>query len=58
MERKDFACVYPSVRVYSSAIVHFNDVNHKYFWVWIISWDEVVKCDPVVVDIAKVIDNS
>ena len=55
-EWKDFARVFPSVRVYSSDLVHFYDVDREYFWVWIISWDEVVKCDPVVVDAAKAME--
>ena len=37
----------------SSVIVHFNDVDREYFWVWIIDRDEVVKCDAVVVDVAR-----
>jgi len=57
-EQKDFVRVFPSVRVYSSVIVHFNDVDREYFWVWIIGRDEVVKCDPVVVDAAKAMGNS
>ena len=57
-EQKDFVRVSPSVRVFSSIIVHFNDVDHEYFWVWIIGRDEVVERDPVVVDVAKAMDNS
>ncbi len=57
-ERKDFIRVFPSIRVYSSVIIHFNDIDHEYFWVSIVGWDEVVKCDPVVVDVAKALDYS
>ena len=48
-----FIRVCASIRVYSSVIVHFNDVDREYFWVWIIGRDEVVKCDAVVVDVAR-----
>lgn len=29
---KDFICVFASVRILSSVIVHFNDADRKYFW--------------------------
>ena len=41
------------VRVCSSVVVHFDDVDREYFWIWIIGRDEVVKRDTVVVDAAK-----
>ena len=41
------------VRICSSVIVNFDDVNHEYFLIWIIGRDEVVKGDTIVVDTAK-----
>ena len=41
-DQKDFVRVFPTVRIGSSVIVHFNDVDREYLWVWIIGWDEVV----------------
>jgi hypothetical protein len=52
-EKKDMVRVFPSVRVYSSVIVHFNDVDREQMWIWIVGGNEVVKCDPIVVDMAK-----
>jgi hypothetical protein len=51
-KRKDFVGECPSV------VIHFDDVDREHFWVWIIGWDEVVKCDAVVVDVAKAMDNG
>jgi len=52
-EQKVFVRVYSSIRIYSSVIIHFNDVDREYLWVWIIGRDEVVKCDTVVVDVTR-----
>lgn len=51
-EQKDLVSVFSPIRVHSSVIVHFNDIDHEYFWIWIVGRNEVVKCDAVVVDAA------
>jgi len=57
-KQKDFVRVFSSIRVFSSVIIHFNDVDHEYFWIWIVGGNEVVERDSVIVDVATALESS
>jgi hypothetical protein len=50
-EGKNITCIFSSICVYATVFINFDNINHEYFRIEGISGDEVVKCDPIVVDI-------
>ena len=39
------------IRYLSTTFIHFDNIDHENFWIWIIGRNKVVECDTVVVDI-------